>query len=793
MNPNSFDTQANLANLANLANPVNHPRFIAHGLVPTREQTRIQLAQEKVVLIEANAGAAKTTTLALRIGEALARKLAPETILTLVFTPEARDVMRARLVEVGIAPVLATRVVVMTFDDFAAKVLEQREGGGNNGGSGGNNSAGKNAIERCLDARHLKPYALAAIDNAGAHYGDQYDFLDLQTHNLALSRFLDVQLELKATMALASEFDDRDHEEAAAALNVPLSDYLATLEYERIRLGSHEDALFRGPFDATYDLACSLQSGASLPAFRLVLCDELHDLNEATFCILNALLVAPQCYFIGAGDKDQVIHAKLGASEQYLQRRFASSYPKLARYPLTLTYRHGPHLAHAMAQLKQKKVESNLPLNTGIRQSHYDVTAQACAARVVEAIAAWQRDKLPLDGCAILLRERHQSVAIENALMQAGIGYRTPGSAGNLGSAGAFGSSGTADTPGMAGYLQREEILFLRGMLAIALNNLDTVKSLPVRRAIVESLAIFGEIDLTAQQLEQAKNTVARDPDTLRFFFSGQLVRSQSGAAGQRIARAVAYLENVAPETPAFVVLEMVCAQIDLQALARRIHVHPIDADVVAKSVAGLIAVATDSDLNLRDFSNWLASAEAFSQKKGKHLVLLDCVANAKGREFDHVILPFLEIGEFPNRLCCSDEEENLFYVAATRAKARLTLISPLAIEQRSGFIAQMTLASNLAQSNVALAKNVEQATAQANVAQERERAVAATGKNTHAGAVTNAGTAGARASTRHELKVPYSEKNQAKALGAEWDATRKVWHVALGVDLTPFERWLRS
>jgi superfamily I DNA/RNA helicase len=102
-----------------------------------------------------------------------------------------------------------------------------------------------------------------------------------------------------------------------------------------------------------------------------VLCDELHDLNEAAFRILDALIDRPQCYFVGAGDKDQVIHAKLGASDEYLNRRFAERYPKLQRYPLTQTWRHGPHLAYAMAEFKQKQVESGLPLRTEIRQAHY--------------------------------------------------------------------------------------------------------------------------------------------------------------------------------------------------------------------------------------------------------------------------------------------------------------------------------------------------------------------------------------------------------------------------------------
>jgi hypothetical protein len=40
-------------------------------------------------------------------------------------------------------------------------------------------------------------------------------------------------------------------------------------------------------------------------------------------------------------------------------------------------------------------------------------------------------------------------------------------------------------------------------------------------------------------------------------------------------------------------------------------------------------------------------------------------------------------------------------------------------------------------------------------------------------------------------LKVPYAEKDQAKALGARWNAERKAWYVPDGTDAAPFERWL--
>lgn len=40
-------------------------------------------------------------------------------------------------------------------------------------------------------------------------------------------------------------------------------------------------------------------------------------------------------------------------------------------------------------------------------------------------------------------------------------------------------------------------------------------------------------------------------------------------------------------------------------------------------------------------------------------------------------------------------------------------------------------------------------------------------------------------------LKVPYAEKDEAKALGARWNPTRKCWYVPDGKDSGPFAQWI--
>ena len=43
----------------------------------------------------------------------------------------------------------------------------------------------------------------------------------------------------------------------------------------------------------------------------------------------------------------------------------------------------------------------------------------------------------------------------------------------------------------------------------------------------------------------------------------------------------------------------------------------------------------------------------------------------------------------------------------------------------------------------------------------------------------------------RTDLEVPFSEKDEAKARGARWDAVTRTWFVPLGVDTTPFQTWI--
>ena len=43
----------------------------------------------------------------------------------------------------------------------------------------------------------------------------------------------------------------------------------------------------------------------------------------------------------------------------------------------------------------------------------------------------------------------------------------------------------------------------------------------------------------------------------------------------------------------------------------------------------------------------------------------------------------------------------------------------------------------------------------------------------------------------RTNLRVPFAEKDEAKQLGARWDAAKKVWYIENVADTAPFSKWM--
>lgn len=634
---------------------------------PTAEQTAIQTSTASTIVVRANAGAAKTTTLALRVGEALAHGVAPHRLLALTYTEPACRALRQAFARIGIAAPAAARVQVLTFDAFAAGVLL--------------------GIERQGPPLLGRPEELAPwIEQAARER-------DLPTDSGFVERYLALSRRLKGTLQLdLASWDGRSANAALAEdLEVEPEMLRLHLAVEHLRYPQREGSdrpRYRAPFDATYDLARLLADPepttwlhelAAWPRdLDTVLVDEMHDLNLAMFTILRTLLADRPTRFCGVGDDDQVIHASAGAERRFMDADtdFGPG-RRVTVLPLTASFRFDAGLARGAGRLAGKPYASGASHATRLACRAYDGD-EACAALVVECAAHW-RDQpgARLSDLVVLLRHPCQSVLLENALVSAGLDYTTAG----------FDS-----------YLMQPEVLLIRALLALAAGDFAALESAATRRALVHAVVFFCDVKLghavseaetPQQRLAQAAAAVAADAGSLQPFFEYQVLREGDPVVARRIEAALA-AARAAPGPEGFGRM-LDALRLD-ELVARRFVERQRRADALAY-IAGMRQAAR-AHASIEGFLRSLQQAEArvtrgrpgastSPQKDAlrsaalkKSTLLLATVEAVKGLEFGHVVLPWLAQGEFPARLAASHaEERNRCYVAITRACRALTLL----------------------------------------------------------------------------------------------------------------------
>lgn len=634
---------------------MNASVFSPKHIQRTDEQTAIQTANAKFIIIEANAGAAKTTTLALRIAESLDHGTPPEKILALTYTDPACEAMRAALKKIGVRHELARRVRVGTFEAFARAVLRRLEG---------------SIPPLLLSDEALKPHALRALHTVEGNAEERWpeELVFPGAGDALVIEFLRQALHLKGTMQLEVELDGRGiTPETADSLgrNYALLKTFRAFENAR-RRGGDDHPLFRGPADATYDLAQLIWNDLLEPKapgwpvdIRTVVVDEMHDMNHSMYVLLDHILATnQQAFFCGAGDRDQVIHQTAGADVRFMGEALGrDGRRKLTRLPLTGSYRFGPALAKAIGRFAGKPYTSQAGVDTVVALSPYREPAE-CDAAMVEAVRRHAQSRRKMSELAVLLRHAHQSVALENTLLREGIPYTTSG----------FDS-----------YLLRPEILLVRGLLAVATNDFSSVADPETRRRIIEAFVFFGDVrievggadpEAQAGLLAEACRAVEENPAILPAFFENQVLRNAVPEVRRRLQAAV----TVAREQPGPALLERFLGALQLRALASRVVVGAAPLHAVEHHLAGLQRSASSHE-SAQAFFLSLNEAECRQRElRGTDSILLASIESVKGLEFEQVLMPYLRRGSFPDPAEPACDENNLFYVGATRARQQLTL-----------------------------------------------------------------------------------------------------------------------
>ncbi|BDT68551.1 ATP-dependent DNA helicase Rep [Comamonadaceae bacterium OS-1] len=633
--------------------------FVPKALTPTKEQLAIQISPARVAIVEANAGAAKTTVLALRMAEAWTRGTRAEQIFALTYTDAACTALKNALKKIGVPAAVAQQMRIQTFEAFSTQVLAELEGG---------------KVPVYTEAEQFSPVIWEAVQQVADHPDDRWrsELLmpTLGDHGMTDS-FLQQGEILKGTLRDVLQRDEQavspDYADSIGTEYTQLKIHLA---FERIRCANPEKPAFRGPQDATYDLACLLHAGESVrhtttwpQAVKVLVVDEMHDMNQAMFTLLQALLASNRCFFCGVGDIDQVIHKATGADAQFMRSALEEhSSHAVQRYPLTHSFRFSPAVAQLAGKIAAKPYASLAPHASTVALQHYSDNSD-CARQVVAAAQQWKaQPKAKMDAFAVLLRHPHQSVQIENALIAAGMPYTTQG----------FDS-----------YVQRPEVLLLRGLLAVATDDLASISAEQTRKNILRALVFFAESRIQvdgreheSQQelLDDAVRAVAVAPTFLKSFFDNQVLRNAPPATRQRLQAAV---DTIRSHTGPGL-LAAVLAALHAPSLVRNV-LTSTRRRLEAESNLAWLAQAAEGFASPAAFFQHLNTIEHKQHTSAKDKaasLLIASITSVKGLEFDAVLLPYLAQGEFPDPHGDTDEELNTLYVGITRARRALTLLS---------------------------------------------------------------------------------------------------------------------
>ncbi len=625
--------------------------------IKTVEQIALCDSDHKRIICEANAGASKTTTAAMKIERFISNGADPSKIIALAFsTPGIKAYFNA-FRRVGIPVHISNLIRVGTFEEFCAARLKKLE------------AVDVPRLERPEDVRTT---VLEAIQSARTwaltKFGIPLSFEG--AGEFAVEGLLKEFDQIKGSRLLERQDDYfRISPDGADSINWSFTTLAIFKAYERIRThfvdDSGEHPKFRFTGDATYDLAnivdaldpCyTYETNPLRLNLQAVFLDEMHDTNWAMFTVLIELLEANEgASFFGVGDRDQVVHSQHGAESYFMSEGFDTYIAVPQRLKLSESFRFGRDLSDPLSRFSGKPYLASQECDTEVV-----IKKAVDAAELMGLInlISTKYPRTPKSQIVVLLRHPSAVVDLEHALRDKGIAYQTEG---------------------FTTYLERPEVLFLRTLLGLAVGLEDAFLA---NIAALAKRATWAFITTTSPLSEEArmKNASAVDGMNFESFLEYGLQHALGMRDGKdllkdavdestrsRLRKAV---ELAVPDD--INCLPAVIKCLDIEECARRIFVREIDARDAMDSVNALVKASQ----NYGSISHFLSSLikhdyAAKSRIRNDDRIVLSSIEASKGLEFDHVIIPNVNPGDFDGK---ARDERNLFYVAASRTRDSLTL-----------------------------------------------------------------------------------------------------------------------
>lgn len=467
-----------------------------------------------------------------------------------------------------------------------------------------------------------------------------------------ISSAKDAQLEAKAFLDKAEQEGDHRRKQMGKAY----------LEYEK-RLRSAGAVDFDDLLFLTVKL---LQTDEDVRRhyqrqFRYIVIDEYQDTNNLQYLFASILAEGHRNICV-VGDDDQSIYKFRGATIQNILN-FEHQYPGVQTIRLEQNYRSTSHILNAANAVivnntgrKGKRLWTDLgegePLTHYVAQSQED-EANYVAQCMLESFGAGGK----WSDHAVLYRMSALSNQLEFAFKRNGIPYKVVG--------------------GMR-FFDYAEVKDILAYLSVIANPADDL-----RLTRIINVPARGLGQTTVERLREA-SIIAGQPMSAMLFSAAEMPELSRASAKLKLFDALLLdLRDKAGKMPldefydylleATGYLAMLREKPD-ENMARIEHIQELKSNIVTY-------LQQSEEGNLKGFLDEIALYTDLDASENQDGAVLMTMHSAKGLEFDHVYLVGLEEGIFPGHRSIGDmeemeEERRLCYVALTRAKRKLHLVS---------------------------------------------------------------------------------------------------------------------
>ena len=394
--------------------------------------------------------------------------------------------------------------------------------------------------------------------------------------------------------------------------------------------------------------------------FRHVLVDEYQDTNslQAEF---SDIIAAGSGNIMAVGDDFQCIYTWRGAEIENIME-FPQRWKGCRTIKLERNYRSVPHVlevANNVMRDAPNQFEKRLRAvrgPSGEKPRLYlvrDVRSQA--AEITSFLHEMKRHGYEWRDMAVLYRSHFHSIDIEKAVVSAAIPYRL--------------------TSGV-GFYERQHVKDVLSYLRLFADPTDEL-------SFMRFISLFPGVG--ADGAGKAWDKLSRrfsplDPESRRLF--GSILGAKARPLWPAVEGAMAMAANrISDNESSMIVLDFIGAFYK-DFLNREWDEKEADErlDDVKELANDMSASALPLDEYLADVS-LMTNLDLKKNSPASDSITLSTVHQAKGMEWPVVVIPWLSEGMFPSPKAVEegrdDEERRLFYVAVTRAKDRLAMMSP--------------------------------------------------------------------------------------------------------------------